>query len=252
MHDGSLDTLADVVRYYAAGGSGDPARSEHVRPLALTGRDTADLVAFLESLTGEVRPGLAPTVWRARARETTLKFVDGRGRPVRDLAVTLRPEGDTLPGDMPRTSPVRRLVTDRAGRVTFRPPFRTHTRLVLEDGLPVDGGALVPDTAHTLRLVVPVRGVARLAVTWEGNLAAPPTLLARHVTELELPAANRPASVFRRVGEVEVGGVRVVRYEAPFRTDVSSEIDLDLPGEREGRALRVRLEEDGEVRLRVR
>ncbi|MBL8237841.1 MAG: c-type cytochrome [Bryobacterales bacterium] len=54
MHDGSLKTLRAVVDFYAGGGSSNPYLDKEVRPLALTGRDREDLVAFLESLTGEL------------------------------------------------------------------------------------------------------------------------------------------------------------------------------------------------------
>jgi cytochrome c peroxidase len=52
MHDGSLPTLAAVVKYYAAGGAGDAAQDPRVRPLSLGAGDEAALVAFLEALTG--------------------------------------------------------------------------------------------------------------------------------------------------------------------------------------------------------
>ena len=52
MHDGSLETLDDVVRHYnRGGGNGTPI----IRPLNLTEAEIADLVAFLESLTDDVR-----------------------------------------------------------------------------------------------------------------------------------------------------------------------------------------------------
>ena len=63
MHDGSIATLADVVRHYAAGGrliesgpfAGDgrvsPLKSGLVRGFAITDQELADVVAFLESLT---------------------------------------------------------------------------------------------------------------------------------------------------------------------------------------------------------
>ena len=59
MHDGSLETLEDVVRHYVRGGtervSGDgadnPYKDSLIRALDLDDRDVHDLVAFLESLT---------------------------------------------------------------------------------------------------------------------------------------------------------------------------------------------------------
>lgn len=53
MHDGSLRTLKEVVDFYVGGGSSNEFLDKEIRPLPLTGRDREDLVAFLESLTGE-------------------------------------------------------------------------------------------------------------------------------------------------------------------------------------------------------
>lgn len=54
MHNGQLKTLREVVDFYAGGGSSNPYLDKKIKPLALTGRDREDLVAFLESLTGEL------------------------------------------------------------------------------------------------------------------------------------------------------------------------------------------------------
>jgi cytochrome c peroxidase len=56
MHDGRLKTLREVVDFYAGGGSSNPNLDRQIRPLALTGKDREDLVAFLEALTGELAP----------------------------------------------------------------------------------------------------------------------------------------------------------------------------------------------------
>lgn len=52
MHDGSLATLAEVVHYYNRGGQPNPGLDPRLRPLGLDQAEIADLVAFLESLTG--------------------------------------------------------------------------------------------------------------------------------------------------------------------------------------------------------
>ncbi len=52
MHDGSLPTLRDVVRFYNRGGVPNEGLDPMIRPLGLTETDVDDLVAFLESLTG--------------------------------------------------------------------------------------------------------------------------------------------------------------------------------------------------------
>ena len=55
MHDGSLKALKDVVDFYVGGGNSNPHLDKNIRALDfLTGEERADLVAFLESLTGEV------------------------------------------------------------------------------------------------------------------------------------------------------------------------------------------------------
>jgi cytochrome c peroxidase len=52
MHDGSLQTLEDVVAYYDRGGDFSPNKSERIRPLHLSAEEKRDLMSFLESLTG--------------------------------------------------------------------------------------------------------------------------------------------------------------------------------------------------------
>jgi cytochrome c peroxidase len=52
MHDGSLATLRDVVDFYRRGGIPNEGLDPLIRPLDLTDDEVADLVAFLESLTG--------------------------------------------------------------------------------------------------------------------------------------------------------------------------------------------------------
>src|SRR6185503_5340710 len=54
MHDGSLATLRDVIDFYNRGGGAQQPKSVLLRKLNLSEREKADLVAFLESLTGKV------------------------------------------------------------------------------------------------------------------------------------------------------------------------------------------------------
>jgi cytochrome c peroxidase len=53
MHDGSLATLDDVVAFYDGGGVPNEVLDPLIRPLGLSGQERADLVAFLESLSGD-------------------------------------------------------------------------------------------------------------------------------------------------------------------------------------------------------
>jgi cytochrome c peroxidase len=55
MHDGSLKTLKDVVDFYAGGGTSNPQLDPEIHELKLSGQERADLVEFLESLTGAAK-----------------------------------------------------------------------------------------------------------------------------------------------------------------------------------------------------
>ncbi len=54
MHDGSLKTLEDVIRYYERGGDANPWLDEKMKPVELTDQERQDLLAFLDALTGDV------------------------------------------------------------------------------------------------------------------------------------------------------------------------------------------------------
>jgi cytochrome c peroxidase len=56
MHDGSVASLAEVVALYNRGGTPNPWLSGEIRPLGLSADEQADLLAFLEALTGQVAP----------------------------------------------------------------------------------------------------------------------------------------------------------------------------------------------------
>jgi cytochrome c peroxidase len=59
MHDGSVKTLEDVVRFYNGGGGKNPHLDRGIKPLELSEHEIASLVALLKALTG--RP-----VWEDR------------------------------------------------------------------------------------------------------------------------------------------------------------------------------------------
>ncbi|MEZ6135083.1 MAG: cytochrome c peroxidase [Pirellulaceae bacterium] len=52
MHDGSQQTLLEVVQWYAKGGHPNPYLSDKIKKFEATERDMLDLVAFMEALTG--------------------------------------------------------------------------------------------------------------------------------------------------------------------------------------------------------
>lgn len=60
MHDGNLKTLKAVVDFYAGGGNSNPYLDPEMKKIHLSGQDRADLVEFLQSLTGDVAPNLGP------------------------------------------------------------------------------------------------------------------------------------------------------------------------------------------------
>lgn len=54
MHDGSQKTLEEVVEWYAKGGHPNQWLSDKIKPLKLNDQDKADLVAFMQALTGDL------------------------------------------------------------------------------------------------------------------------------------------------------------------------------------------------------
>jgi cytochrome c peroxidase len=64
MHDGSVPTLEAVIDEYDTGGIDRPSRSELIRPLGLTAAEKRDLIAFLNTLTGDPSPFALPTLPR--------------------------------------------------------------------------------------------------------------------------------------------------------------------------------------------
>jgi cytochrome c peroxidase len=54
MHNGSLKTLAEVVAFFNQGGGEDPQKSSLLKPRNFSLEEQADLITFLESLSGTV------------------------------------------------------------------------------------------------------------------------------------------------------------------------------------------------------
>jgi cytochrome c peroxidase len=93
FHDGSQETLWDVIDHYNKGdGVRNPYLDEDIQPLALTEQEIDDLVAFLASLTS------------AQYRELGAKELVRQ----REISLTLRPQHDTARAfgpKPPRTEP---------------------------------------------------------------------------------------------------------------------------------------------------
>ena len=63
MHNGVFATLEEVVDFYDAGGGEDSLKDPRLRPLGLIPSEKADLIAFLESLSGDTFD-IDAYVWR--------------------------------------------------------------------------------------------------------------------------------------------------------------------------------------------
>ena len=87
LHDGSQETLWDVIDHYNKGdGLQDPWLDEDIQPLALTEPEIDDLVAFLASLTSPAYKELgALELERQRALSRT-------SRPPRDAKRAVGPK----------------------------------------------------------------------------------------------------------------------------------------------------------------
>ncbi len=61
MHDGSLKDLKQVMDFYIGAGNSNPNLDKEIHALDfLTGQERSDLLAFLNSLTGEIPPNVGP------------------------------------------------------------------------------------------------------------------------------------------------------------------------------------------------
>jgi len=54
FHDGSAETLEEVMEYYNSGGIANPHLSTHMKQLHLTAREQTDVIEFMKTLTGEM------------------------------------------------------------------------------------------------------------------------------------------------------------------------------------------------------
>ena len=80
MHNGTLESLADVVNFYAAGGGEAPNRSDLLKPLELSVLERADLVSFLESLSGDPLTS-EEHVWKEKIPNTYPAIPDWKNTP---------------------------------------------------------------------------------------------------------------------------------------------------------------------------
>jgi len=60
MHNGSIKSLEQVMLHYVSGGIPRSSRSEQMKPVPMTQQQIADLVTFMDSLTGDDQPVSLP------------------------------------------------------------------------------------------------------------------------------------------------------------------------------------------------
>lgn len=126
MHDASFATLPDVVRYYAGGGTRHPGLDGSIAKFDATDAEVDDVVAFLQSLSSDVRPGLGMPP--AQRKPLRVKVEDLLGRPMPALTVTAAAFGDRLNGAAAGAKP-QSLQTDDDGCVVVDVPYSTHVTL---------------------------------------------------------------------------------------------------------------------------
>jgi cytochrome c peroxidase len=197
FHDGSAATLADVVRYYDAGGTDDDDLDEKMKPLRLSPADVGDLVAFLEALTGDERAGLGrPTA--LRTSRLSVHVVRPDGSPAARVRFRVVPRGDRIVAESEQGASYD-AVTDDGGDATVAMPAATHA--VVEIGGRARSPAL-PDWTRTVTVVDLPDDAVTLRVTFRGDESrladrfALATLRPR--SETDLPEEDFP--VFERVG----------------------------------------------------
>lgn len=62
MHNGSIDTLEEVIFHYESGGIPRPSLSANMVPLSLSDQEREDLIAFMLTLTAEQQEASLPTL----------------------------------------------------------------------------------------------------------------------------------------------------------------------------------------------
>lgn len=154
MHDGTFATLADVVSYYNLGGTGNAGLDKRIKRLGLEPDEVQDLVAFLESLTSDERPGLGAAV--DHARDTRIRIEDLDGRPIEGLEVEITPCGDRLGSE--GVPGARTAMTGKGGWLSFRFPASTHVTLSA-DGYAIGEGQPLPDCVRKAELIAAPLGM---------------------------------------------------------------------------------------------
>jgi len=140
MHDGSLATLADVVRHYAGGVLDRPTVSKDIaRGLKLSDAERADLVAFLDTLTSDAEPALPEKIVAAKRGPTT---------PAQQVSTVSQDEKTFHPSHVALARGARLWIVNN--------DTRTHNIRIFDPALDFDSGAQEP--GETVQIDFPVAG----------------------------------------------------------------------------------------------
>jgi cytochrome c peroxidase len=140
MHDGSLATLADVIRHYERGVVERPTLSKDLtRKLRLTQAERADLIAFLGTLTSESDPGLPNTIVPVKGGPTT---------PAERVSTVSQDDKNFHPAHIALPRGARLWIVNN--------DIRTHNVRVFDPALDFDSGAQEP--GETVEIAFPSPG----------------------------------------------------------------------------------------------
>ena len=89
MHNGSINTLRDVVQFYNQGGQRQEGIDTQMKPLHLSAEEVDQLIAFMESLTDPLIV-LPPTVSAAAKESTAGEVRDAQGEHAGEVCDTVR------------------------------------------------------------------------------------------------------------------------------------------------------------------
>ena len=136
-----------------------------IRKLGLSDRDVADLVAFLEALSGDERPALGELP-SDRPERVRIRVMSLDGKPVRRHDVTVRPSGDRFRGTTAMPAPFT-VTTDGNGYWIDDEDVEngTVTFLLVEDFTASTGTDLDTNNDGVLDLTPWTRIVDDIAVT---------------------------------------------------------------------------------------